>query len=81
MCVSSGKLTDISDILTHQPPLRGEVGIWSAVACEAIFFFFFFFDTARVRFIRAEGPRGHERLRHPLPLPTPHLRNVHQPQL
>ena len=43
MCVSSGKLTDISDILTHQPPLRGEVGIWSAVACEAVFFFFFFF--------------------------------------
>ena len=38
-------------------------------------------DTARVSFIRAEGPRGLEELRHPLPLPTPHFQNVRQPQL
>ena len=38
-------------------------------------------DTARVSFIRAEGPRGLEELRHPLPHPTPHLQNVRQPQL
>ena len=41
------------------------------------FFFFFFLDAARVRFIRAEGPRGHEGLRHP-PAP-PHTALVECP--